>query len=216
MTYSANYYLRRVLGMAARLCRDSGRRRYPKIEAALTALRMAIEVELPKTEPPTRKSTPRRLRMIQDGGRLWRQRYLRLEKRYAELSTKMKCVDSAKTYDGRLSEEWIQRIICCCPHTSGRALAQTFGLAEGSDKSLVSRWSIPRVKAAWVEMYTEMVAAATGACVASERAATGAVGGEFVSVVAPHTQDEADIRVLSGHARDGPAIPRRQRASKVY
>jgi hypothetical protein len=64
-------------------------------------------------------------------------------------------------------------------------------------------------------MYTNMVEAATGAWVESARAATGAQGGKFIAVLVTHVQDEAEIRILTGHARDGPQIPRRQRASKV-
>jgi len=139
----------------------------------------------------------------------------RLKAKCASLEQQLKRHECAKTYDGRVTEEWIQRIICCSPHTSGRALADTLGFAIGSDKSVLSRWSIARVKAAWVKMYTNMVEAATGAWVKSVRAATGAGGGQFIAVFVTHVQDEADIRILPGHARDGPQIPRRQRASKV-
>ena len=63
------------------------------------------------------------------------------------------------------------------------------------------------------EMHDEMVEAAAGAGIANARAATGA--GEFLPVFAVHSQDEADNRILTGNLRDGPGIPRRQRASKV-
>ena len=37
----------------------------------------------------------------------------------------------------------------------------------------------------------------------------------FKSIMLVHVQDEADIRLRSGDARDGPSVPRRGRASKV-
>ena len=101
----------------------------------------------------------------------------RLKAKCASLEQQLKRHECAKTYDGRVTEEWIQRIICCSPHTSGRALADTLGFAIGSDKSVLSRWSIARVKAAWVKMYTNMVEAATGAWVKNGRCGSSA-GGE--------------------------------------
>ena len=75
-------------------------------------------------------------------------------------------------------------------------MADTLGFAIGSDKSVLSRWSIARVKSAWVEMYTNMVEAATGAWVKSVRAATGARGGKFIAVFVTHVQAMAPEWIL--------------------
>ncbi|MEC9253541.1 MAG: hypothetical protein VX863_01705, partial [Candidatus Thermoplasmatota archaeon] len=81
----------------------------------------------------------------------------------------------------------------------------------GTDECTVSRPTISNIRDAWVEMYTEMV----------YRNANVSVAAHFASGVSPksvfivHVQDEADIKLRSGDARDGPSMPRRGRASKV-
>ena len=213
MPCDLKYYLRKLIAKADEL-RKTRPGRYPAINSALDALRQAFEAEYDAPPRPSHRRNGRAT-TFHNLPRMWRQRATRLKKKYKDLLEKDRLNENARSYDGRLSEEWIGRIIGCAPHVSGRALAETIGFAEGHDKSIVSRWSIPRIRAAWVEMYTNMVGAATGACVENVIAATGAAGGEFVPVFVPHVQDEAEIRVLSGHTRDGPTIPRRQRASKV-
>ena len=86
---------------------------------------------------------------------------------------------SSRLADGRITEEWIQRVVCCAPHASARALTKAFNLAVGSDAPLVARPSIGKVRDAWVDIYKERIMAATGAAIAGERAATGAAGRNF-------------------------------------
>jgi hypothetical protein len=60
-------------------------------------------------------------------------------------------------------------------------------------------------------MYTEMAYKSARAVVAAHCAADVSLKAVFLV----HVQDEADIRLRSGDARDGPSVPRRGRASKV-
>ena len=84
----------------------------------------------------------------------------------------------------------------------------------GTDSSkIVSRPSILKIKAAWAEMYKVMVLQA------GRKKVEGLLGvlqkRKFVCVILQHSQDEADMRLRSGEARNGPTVPRRGRATKV-
>ena len=140
---------------------------------------------------------------------------------------------------GRVSEEWILRVILSAPKVSGRALAEAFHLAVGSDGNIISRPTIANIRAAFLEMWKALIfsvarnliaaqadakreatgaaRAATGATWAATgatRAATGAAP-QFVAVHLVHVQDEADIRLLSNNGNSERGLPRRSRSSKV-
>ncbi len=130
----------------------------------------------------------------------------------------------------------IVRVVLTAPHVSGRALAEAFHLTVGSDSCVVSRPSVAAIRAAFLEMYKDMVSASIREVIASalgggaqvaatgERAAatgarvaaTGALaGGRFVAVHITHVQDEADLRLLSVNPGGPPGAPRRGRSSKA-
>jgi len=122
---------------------------------------------------------------------------------------------SAKTVGGRVSQEWILRVFLATPHTSGRALAQAFHLVAGFDEGTVSRPTVGKIRDAWVEMYMPMVFAAARTYVDNHLASAMHEKRAFATITLAHVQDEADLRLRSGDARDGPILPRRGRASKV-
>ena len=136
--------------------------------------------------------------------------------------------------------EWIVRVLLASANTSSRALQQTFREATGSDSTRVSRESVGKIRAAFVELWKSMhvtiltqffstqhsaveAAHAVGkarsgvgpACGGPGPACGGPGSAPFLSVVLTHVQDEADIRLLSQNDFDRPGLPRRSRSSKV-
>ena len=119
--------------------------------------------------------------------------------------------------------EWIVRVLLASANTSSRALQQTFREATGSDSTRVSRESVGKIRAAFVEVWksmhvtiltqffsTQHSAVEAAHAVGKARSGVGpACGGPgparsgpgpsapFLSVVLTHVQDEADIRLLS-------------------
>ena len=114
-----------------------------------------------------------------------------------------------------MSDAWILRVFLAAPHASGRALAGCFRVVAGFDSNKVSRVTIMKIKAAWVEMYTRMVFNVCRKFVEAHVHSCKRNGRKFAVLTFTHIQDEADIRLRSGDARDGPKMPRRGRASKV-
>ena len=101
------------------------------------------------------------------------------------------------------------------PHSSARALSQSFHLAVGADATLVSRPSIGKIKCAFLEMYQEVVYADAQKFLASVVEAATASSVELVPAVVMHVQDGADFRMLSADPHDGITLPKRRRTSKV-
>ena len=92
------------------------------------------------------------------------------------------------------------------PMLSGLLLAQSVGPR------------VLRTKDAGVEMYTETALKSARVAAAAHSASAhgnGARSSAVNAIFLVHVQDEADIRLRSGDARDGPSVPRRGRASKV-
>ena len=114
-----------------------------------------------------------------------------------------------------ISEEWLVRVFLSKPCASGRGLAQSFRDIAGSDICTVGRASIARVRDAWVEMYKPMVMLQCAELVTGAVQHAAATGAAFAPIFFLHVQDEADIRLRSGDARDGPTLPNRSGASKV-
>ena len=193
----------------------------PRVRAALDALQAATLAEL----RPDRKRCGRGRLHRGVGARLrgrplhvtsvWRQRAYRLGKEVASLRQALAKHEAAKATGGRVAEEWLLRVITCAPHTSARALEEGFRLATGTDACTISRKSMGSIKSAWIEMYRDMEIARAHRLIARQQVDTGSQNGKFHSVVLTHVQDEADLRLLSADLRDGPAVPRRGRASKV-
>ena len=107
------------------------------------------------------------------------------------------------------------RVFLAAPHTSGNALAHSFRVVAGFDKSTVSRPTIGKIRDAWVEMFVPMVFAAARSCVDAHLASAQRAGRACAAMILVQVQDEADMRLRSGDARDGPTVPRRGRSSKV-
>ena len=120
----------------------------------------------------------------------------------------------SKTVGGRLTQELILCFLAA-PHSSRRALTKSFAVVAGVDRNTVSRPSIGAIKDAWAEMYIAMTLRVARSLVATHLQASSVQKQRFAAVHLMHVQDEADLRLRSGDPRDGPALPRRGRASKV-
>ena len=146
--------------------------------------------------------------------------------------------ETSKCVGGRVSEEWILRVILSAPNVSGRALAEAFHLVVGSDSNIISRPTIANIRAAFLEMWKALIfsvarnliaaqadakreatgaaRAATGATWAATgatRAATGAAP-QFVALHLVHVQDEADIRLLSNDGNIQPLVQQWRRCCR--
>ena len=103
-------------------------------------------------EAPRRRWKPRashRGDFVASYGRL-RIRAWRAEKKVNELQDRLTKLTDSKTVGGRVSEEWILRVILTAPHVSGRALAEAFHLAIGSDSNVIRRESIGAIRSAFL------------------------------------------------------------------
>ena len=137
-----------------------------------------------------------------------------LKRRITALEQEVNRHTETKTAMGRLTKEWILRVFLASPHASSRAIADSFHLVVGLDATTVSRTSIGRIKAAWVEMFVRMVKSKTRDTVAAHLRSCSMARQPFLLVTLVHVQDEADMRLRSGDARDA-KLPTRGRASKV-
>ena len=85
----------------------------------------------------------------------WRQ-----NKRIQQLEDQLRTLrdehETSKTVGGILSVEWIVRVLLASANTSSRALQQTFREATGSDSTRVSRESVGKIRAAFVEVWKSM------------------------------------------------------------
>jgi len=160
-----------------------------------------------------------------------RTRLHRMSKKVKMLENQLAELKTSKDVRGRVSEEWLVRVILAAPKVSGRALAEAFHLAVGVEGNMVSRATIGNIRAAFLEMWKALIFstvrefAALQLLDASKRnralAATGALPAatcanpNFVGMYITHVQDEADLRLLSNDATSRPGLPRRSRSSKV-
>ena len=147
--------------------------------------------------------------------RNWRQRCIRARAELAELKQELARHTESKQAGGRVAQEWIARVVACAPHSSARALEQALHLGAGSDTTIISRWSVGNVRSAWCEMHEAMVQRHCRAVVEKAVVEARRCGTTFVPVLLLQVQDEAELRLLSTDARDGPTVPKRGRASKV-
>ena len=137
-----------------------------------------------------------------------------LQKKVKELERQVRSHTETKTLTRCLTTDWILKVMLASPHTSGRSLADSFHLVAGFDGTTVSRPSIGKIKAAWVEMYLSMVKSKIRDTVAAQLRPCANGMRTFLPVTLVHVQDEADIRLRSGDARET-NLPKRGRASKV-
>jgi hypothetical protein len=147
--------------------------------------------------------------------KMYAQRWRRALKNLSFAKTQLAKHEQFKSIGGRVSQEWLLRVILAAPHASGRALAQSFRDIAGVDYNTVSRFSIGRIKDAWVEMYKRMKLQAVAKVVDGHIVQAKHDAAKFAALFLLHIQDEADLRLRSGEACDGPRVPRRSRASKV-
>ena len=138
----------------------------------------------------------------------------RLRKERDALALQLRRMSGAKE-GGQLSQEWLLRIFLAKPNVSARFVEQSFGDIVGSDVTTVSRFSLNRVRDAWVEMYKPMVLTVGAGLVAQCVHHSTACKADFTPIYLLQVQDEADIRLRSERDRDGPAVPSRSRSSKV-
>ena len=147
-------------------------------------------------------------------GKTQRNRFQYMKRRIAALGEEVKRHTETKTSTGRLTKEWILRVFLASPHASSRAIAQSFHQVVGLDATTVGRTSIGKIKAAWVEMFLRMVKSKIRDTVAAHLRSCSMAQRPFLPVTLVHVQDEADMRLRSGDARDA-KLPTRGRASKV-
>ena len=149
----------------------------------------------------------------------------RAKDKIKELASKLETFHSSKSVHGVLSASWILRVILTAPNVSGRGLAEAFHLVVGSDRSMVSRESVKNIRAAFLEMWKDMIFGSLRDFIAAQRrqpqaplAATGAIefaGPNAVCVHVSHVQDEAELRLLSSDPSSRAGLPKRSRTSKV-
>ena len=202
------------------LCKGVRQRRaHPQTAHALEELEKAVAAEFPLAAAATgaKRQRPAQTRTGDHKKQSWRwyMRCRRLEARLATATRQLASHTAAKTKEGRTEQEWISRVIFARPCASGAAISQAFRDATGSDKGIVSRITIGRIKDAWVEAYVKMVFAEVSSFVAAHMASASQAKQDFAAIHLIHIQDEADLRLRSNDARDGPRMPRRSRASKV-
>ena len=189
---------------------------HPKSAKALDELQRAMDTELNHD-----RMRRRRMQIVmKDKERSkYRSKLWRLRAQVASLEREAAIHKSAKARGGHrgrvLSQEWTVRVFLAAPLTTGRALSESFRLVAGFDENLVSRTTIGKIRDAWVEMYIRMIGGVARDFVKRHLASCEREKRDFAVVTLLHVQDEADIRLRSGDARDGPALPRRGRASKV-
>ena len=186
---------------------------------AMAELSKAIMKEAPRKRWKPRAS--RRGDFVASYGRL-RIRAWRAEKKVNELQDRLTKLTDSKTVGGRVSEEWITRVILTAPHVSGRALAETFHLAIGSDSNVISRDSIGAIRSAFLEMWKNLLFSSANDFIfvhrreiANRTPAAFGSGLMFLPLFISHVQDEADIRLLTSNPGSAPGLPRRSRSSKV-
>ena len=148
---------------------------------------------------------------------LWRKK-----KKLQELEQEIAKYKRPKDLAGRVSEEWIIRVILTAPNVSARALSESFRMAVGEDHNVISRTQVGRIRAAFLELWKDMLYSSVRSfidaqCRALAAASRSATGGPpvFLSIQLTHVQDEAEIRLLSSDPSCRLGLPRRSRTSKV-
>ena len=120
--------------------------RYPQTAAALEQLEIAVGSECKLKfikRAVSRKSLQNKIHYLSNKARA--------------LDTQVQSFTSVKTSTGRVTREWMLKVFLASPHASGRALADSFRLVAGFGNSTISRLSILKIKAAWVDMYVRML-----------------------------------------------------------
>ena len=93
------------------------------------------------------------------------------------------------------------------------AMASAIQLAAGTDCTVVCRSSVGGSRAARVEMHQAMVLVTGRRHVLQRLQDAQSSGATFACIILAHAQDEAALRLLPSDVRDGPAAPKRGRAS---
>ena len=86
----------------------------------------------------------------------FRQRNFRIRREVKRLRAQVANFKTTKTLGGRLSHEWILRVILSAPNASGRGLVDAFKMAVASDSSVISRASLGCIKAAFLGLWKEI------------------------------------------------------------
>ena len=93
----------------------------------------------------------------------------RAKDKIKELASKLETFHSSKSVHGVLSASWILRVILTAPNVSGRGLAEAFHLVVGSDRGMVSRESVKNIRAAFLEMWKDMIFGSLRDFIAAQR-----------------------------------------------
>ena len=193
--FGNNWLHRYVQKLTARTTTTGRRERYPQTCKTILDLRDAAQNE---TTPAANRKRVSRHRQPAAGGKpsgvgrgrlydgelssstigSWRKRP---QKKIAELTAEVQTSKNSKDVSGRVSEDWLLRIILTEPDVSGCAMAEAYHLVVGSDRNMLHRDSVGRIKAAFLEMWKNLIfsavqdfigaqlEAATGASVAARR-----------------------------------------------
>ena len=217
--------------------RPERRQQFPRTCRAIDDLRAALRDE--QVPSKLRRSWQRRSRCVASRRRpqtgdpdpdrekdrrhnKMRQRLHRAQQKVSQLEAQVERLTQTKAPGGFVSQEWILRVLMAPPTSSGRAQEANYRMAAGVDRTAISRMTVPRIRAAFLEMWNDMTHAAVRRFVAAQYQAVPrgpAAGGprfpRFLSVQMLHVQDEADMRMLTVDASSRPGLPRRARTSKV-
>ena len=74
-----------------------------------------------------------------------------------ELEQELAKYKRPKDLAGRVSEEWIIRVILTAPNVSARALSESFRMTVGEDHNVISRTQVGRIRAAFLELWKDML-----------------------------------------------------------
>ena len=118
----------------------------------------------------------------------------RVQANIKKLASKLETFQSSKGVHNVLSQSWILRVMLTAPNVSGRAMAEAFHLVVGSDRSMVSRESVKNIRAAFLEMWKNLIFASVREFMAATGAIRFGASPNALCVHVSHVQDE-DIPV---------------------
>ena len=182
---------------------------YPNCNNAVAQLEQAMRAELPHSRWAARS---RRTLAHKREARKLQQRARRLQKKCDDLKAKLEAATGAQRVQKHLRTEWLVRVCPAAPTVSMRSLERSFRDACGSERTVVSRTSISKIRDAFVEVTRDMVTEKASETV--RRAAKYAGDAAFYPLVLTHLHDEACLRLRS-FLEDRPSCPTRSRTSKV-
>ena len=173
---------------------ESGKTRpYPRVDAALSELRWAVQAEMKLMRFRRRKEAlleaARNKRHLPcEANRKWYFKCRRAEKRIQELSRELARHTAVKTEGGRsaISTDCIVKVFLSHPGGSARGMEQSFRDVTAVDAPSVSRPSMDKIRSTWVENYKEKIMHVSQQRVSASRQVAFFKKATFVPVVMLH------------------------------